>query len=65
MEIYKTTAEHVEAVENHARSLGLSPYQLCDRAGVAQSTLRRWRRGDFHPSYTALRKLLEYGENGE
>lgn len=57
---FYTTAEIVEQIRAHARSLGMTPAQLCRAAGVADSTYRRWRLGEFRPKQSTVEKLLRF-----
>lgn len=36
---------------------GLSEKELCERAGIAQSTPWRWRRGDVMPNFRSILRL--------
>lgn len=54
------TEDYMAQVAAHAASLGLTPAELCKRAGMAESTWYRWKRGEVAPNTGSLRKLLGY-----
>lgn len=50
-----------EQIKQHAESLGLSVWQLCDRCGVSFVTVQRWKNED-PKTIQNLNKLLNYDD---
>ena len=65
----RETHEVLESLEKRANRLDLSLQQACEKAGVAYSTVTRWRSGFSSPtlkSITRIQKALEgVEENSE
>lgn len=47
----------VNALVTRAKRVGLSMATVCSRAEVAESTVSRWKKGDFEPRLKVLAKL--------
>ncbi len=47
----------VGALEQRAKLVGLSMATVCRRAKVAQSTVSRWKAGDFEPRLKVLGRI--------
>lgn len=48
----------VADLESRAKLAGLTMATVCSRAGVAQSTITRWKAKTYEPTTRKLRKLL-------
>ena len=48
-----------QQIEVLAHAQGLSIRELCRRAGVAQTTFTRWKKGDTEPLLSVYRRLVE------
>lgn len=46
-------ADTLFAIEDAARSRGVTPAELCARIGVSRSTYQRWKAGTTKPSWPA------------
>ncbi len=49
----------VEDIEAQARARCLSINEVCREAGVARSTVTRWKSGDHEPNIRTLQKISE------
>ncbi len=52
--------DFIRNVQEHARSLGMTPGELFRAAKVADSTWLRWRLGMHRPNLGTLEKILTY-----
>lgn len=52
-----SSGDLVARLEARARAVNLSMAAVCSRAKVAQSTITRWKSGQFEPRLRVLAKL--------
>jgi transcriptional regulator with XRE-family HTH domain len=48
-----------QEIETAAREAGLSMAEVCRRAGIAQSTFTRWKRGTTEPTIGVYGRLVK------
>ena len=45
------------SVENRVRAAGLTMKTFCERAGISQSGITRWKQGKHEPRMETLRRI--------
>jgi len=65
MQNFSETGNPVRMIEDRAKTIGLSIAEICRRAGIANSTFKRWKSGQTEPQFRVYRKLLSALENAE
>jgi transcriptional regulator with XRE-family HTH domain len=55
--IKRETYEILDTLEKRAKRLGMSLQQACEEAGVAYSTVTRWRTGFSSPTLKSISKI--------
>nr|DAR58382.1 MAG TPA: Repressor protein CI [Caudoviricetes sp.] len=49
-----------QKIDKLLKEQNITPYRMCKDLGLHTSSVTAWRKGDYKPSVTTLKKIADY-----